>query len=801
MGNDENVPVSEWRSVALVAVVLCLGWGIQFAFGDAATQPGLTIDVSAPIAAPISGHLKMGGKNPDGVEINANSRYLTLGGKPWMPVMGEIHYVRVPNAEWEDEILKMKAGGINVVSMYCIWIYHEEVEGKFDWTGDRDLRRFVQLCAKHGLYVYARIGPWCHGEVRNGGFPDWLPAKFKRTRRDDSSLTYTRGWYSALAAQLKGLLYKDGGPVIGIQLDNETGNQPAYLESLKKLAVEVGFDVPLYSYTGWNHSRGPADEMIPFYGGYPDGFWLTDNGISRSGRRQYVFTHILDDANITEHLTGRPGSITLTSESRYPYVTCEIGGGMAISYARRLTISADDVAALPLVKMGSGANGLGYYMYHGGGDLIGEKSTLQESQATGYPNDLPEINYDFQAPIGQFGEIRESYHALRALHSFVKDFGPDLAPMGSFFPDAMPGSLADDATLRWAVRSDGHRGFIFINNYERGAVMPEHAGTQFMLKLAEGVQAVPPEPVDIPSGAYMIWPVNLDMNGTVLKSSTAQLLCRLDGKMPTFVFFEIPGVKAEFELGSEGLHAISAPGSFVVKSADGREARVMLITGEQAMHCWKANLWGEDRLLFSRAELIVDGQKVRLEATDPKDLRLGIFPPPATPPVADGRILAESNDGTMAIYSADVAAKHGSIIVGKSKSAGPARELKMGSAHKPVPPDDADFASAAIYQVRVPEDALKGVEDFRIRIDYTGDVARAYIGNRLIDDDFYSGHPWVIGLKRFGPEVLDKGLTLAILPMPKGSPIFIQDDPPPEGVATLNGVGAEIVYEVEIGHL
>ena len=223
------------------------------------------------------------------------------------------------------------------------------------------------------MYVYARIGPWCHGEVRNGGLPDWLLKQSKVIRRDDPTfLGYTRTWYSELHKQLEGLLYKDGGPVIGIQLDNETGNNPRYLGALKNLAVELGFDVPLYSYTGWNRSRGPADVMMPMYGGYPDGFWLTEPGISKSGRRQYVFTHILDDANITEHLTGRPGSLTLSGESRYPYLTCEIGGGMAIAYARRPLMTADDIATLPLVKIGSGANAPGYYMYHGGGDLIGK---------------------------------------------------------------------------------------------------------------------------------------------------------------------------------------------------------------------------------------------------------------------------------------------------------------------------------------------------------------------------------------------------------------------------------------------
>jgi hypothetical protein len=41
--------------------------------------------------------------------------------------MGEFHYSRYPESEWESEILKMKAGGVQIVSTYVIWIHHEEV--------------------------------------------------------------------------------------------------------------------------------------------------------------------------------------------------------------------------------------------------------------------------------------------------------------------------------------------------------------------------------------------------------------------------------------------------------------------------------------------------------------------------------------------------------------------------------------------------------------------------------------------------------------------------------------------------
>src|SRR5450432_3794473 len=192
--------------------------GIAFA-QTAPTVPAVqTIDLSQPDSAVMSGHLKMGGKNPRGIEINANNRYLTFDGKPWLPVMGEFHFSRYPRAQWEEEILKMKAGGIDIVSTYIFWIHHEEIEGEWDWAGNKDLRAFVQLCAKHGMLVYPRLGPWAHGEVRNGGFPDWLLQKCGKNVRKDTEpyLGEVRKFYTQIFEQLKGLLWRDGGPVIGI---------------------------------------------------------------------------------------------------------------------------------------------------------------------------------------------------------------------------------------------------------------------------------------------------------------------------------------------------------------------------------------------------------------------------------------------------------------------------------------------------------------------------------------------------------------------------------------------------------
>lgn len=52
---------------------------------------------------------------------------------------------------------------------------------------------------------------------------------------------------------------KDGGPVIGIQIENEYGHVgglqgpegEAHIRTLTAMAKEIGFDVPLYTATGW----------------------------------------------------------------------------------------------------------------------------------------------------------------------------------------------------------------------------------------------------------------------------------------------------------------------------------------------------------------------------------------------------------------------------------------------------------------------------------------------------------------------------------------------------------------------
>ena len=157
----------------LTKVLIIITAVVMISFSSFA-QKSYQVDVTKVRTDVKRGHLDLGGRNVKGDTISVNSFYLERNGKPFIPVIGEFHFSRYPHQYWDEEIKKMKAGGISMVATYVFWNMHEFKEGKFDWSGDLNVRHFTELCAKNGLDVLMRVGPFNHGEIRNGGLPDWL---------------------------------------------------------------------------------------------------------------------------------------------------------------------------------------------------------------------------------------------------------------------------------------------------------------------------------------------------------------------------------------------------------------------------------------------------------------------------------------------------------------------------------------------------------------------------------------------------------------------------------------------------
>ncbi|MEU4834577.1 beta-galactosidase [Streptosporangium sp. NPDC023615] len=730
------------------------------------------------------------GDEPDRPDaITVNSRHLSRGGVPWLPVMGEYHFSRYPAAEWREELLKMRAGGVGVVAAYVFWNIHEEVRGRCLWSGDRDLRRFVELCSRVGLDVVARIGPWGHGESRYGGFPDWLMAADCEPRTDDPRyLALVRPWFEQIGAQLRGLTRADGGPIVAVQVENELYDRPGHLLTIKRLARECGIDAPLWTATGWGHAQLPPGEVLPVFGGYPEAAWDdAHDGWPAQSRAHYFFGPGRDDDSIGADLreTGaapgeaadRPVPASGGEEhlTDYPFATCELGGGMYTSYHRRAIVATPDLAALALVKLGSGSSWQGYYLYHGASQKIGELSTLQESHATGYPNDCPVVNYDFQAPLGEYGQFRDSYRHLRLQHLWLACDGAALATMSLVMPDGAPSDPADRASLRWALRSDGESGFLFVNNHQPVETLPAHDDVRFAITIGGRELLIPSRPVPIPSGGYFAWPLNRPLGGTLLRWASAQVVCVLDGPEPVLVLTQTAGLPVELALDAATVASVDGPatairlGDDVVVSAlvpgldcllrvtapDGTTTRVLVLDEERALSAVRAPVAGQDRLVMCDSPVVPDGDHLIVYGDAP----LHVFPP-LDVPLGRGRTRPPIP-----------------VEATRLAEAGPPRapviDEATGRASAPV---DADFDDAAVHHLTVPQEAFDGAEELLLRLDWTGDVGRAYVGGRLVADQFWYGPVWEIGLRRFRDEVVRHGLEVRLLPLGPDAPVHLSPE-------------------------
>jgi beta-galactosidase len=825
--------MKKFKQAVLAAV--CLSFLPAFAilaFGfQQSAESIINIDAQRRIAPPETGYFHLGGVSKSGNSLSVNSRYIVKNSEPWLPVMGEFHFARYPEAYWEEEILKMKAGGVQVVSTYIFWIHHEEIEGQFDWSGRRNLRHFVELCGKHGMYVVVRIGPWDHGEVRNGGFPDWLLAKARVRTNDPAYLSYVRQFYSEIGKQLQGLYWNDDGPIIGVQLENEYGKRgpdagAAHISALKKLAVESGINPPLFTVTGWPSADFPPQEVIPVFGAYPDGFWQDFPGEAPPDEA-FLFT-LKRDINDKPADLARFAGQEDKAFAHDPYFLAEAGGGMELSYHRRPLVQPADIAAVNVTHVGSGANLFGYYMFHGGANPEAKLTTLQETHATGYPNDLPQISYDFQAPLGEYGQMHPSFRKLKLLHQFYSEFGPQLAPMVAFLPEQTPKGAADSDTVRSAVRTDGDGGFLFVNNYVHNLPMPERRGAAFRIRLPKETLQLPRKTADIPAGAYFVWPFNLEMGATRLVYSTAELLTKLDsGNSTYYVFFVIPGVMPEFAFNEKTAGKIAAGGAAEIREngnlyvsglkpgtgdaisiqpPTGKTIHILLLSQEQAEDLWKIQLNGKQYLLLSSADVFFDDATLYLRSRENSALAFSIFPALSVEPKANAPLGKSGSDGIFTSYAASVESRTFDIHWTQTQPAGHADPVQTSSLQRKVPvavvPDDSAFKNAAAWRITMPAHEITGLSDVFLRINYVGDIGRLYEGPRLLDDDFFHGDTWEIGLKRFAP-LAGQNLTLDVLPLRKDAPIYFSPRATPDfgsagQISEVRTITAVPEYEVRI---
>lgn len=331
-------------------------------------------------------------KNTKSFEIRDG--HFWLNGKQFNIYSGELHYPRVPSQYWKHRLQMMKAMGLNTVTTYVFWNYHEESPGKWNFSGEKDLQKFIKTAQEVGLYVIIRPGPYVCAEWEFGGYPWWLQKDKNLEIRTDNKafLKECEKYINQLAKEIIPLQINNGGSIIMVQAENEFGSYVAqrkdisleqhrkYSHKIKDLLVKSGISVPFFT----------SDASSLFKGGSIEGALPTANGESNIETLK---------KSINEYHGGKG-----------PYMVAEYYPGWLDHWAEPFVkVSTEDVVKQTELYLKNGIS-FNYYMIHGG-------TNFGFTSGANYDKDhdiQPDItSYDYDAPISEAGWATPKYDALR----------------------------------------------------------------------------------------------------------------------------------------------------------------------------------------------------------------------------------------------------------------------------------------------------------------------------------------------------------------------------------------------------
>jgi beta-galactosidase len=327
-----------------------------------------------------------------------------LDGKPFVMVSGELHPARIPVEYWQHRIRMAKAMGCNTIACYVFWNYHEPHEGQFDFsTENRDIARFVGLCAQEGLWVLLRPGPYVCAEWEFGGLPPYLlrTPDLKVRCMDPRYMAAAEHYLRALARIVKPLMWDAGGPVLMVQVENEYGsfgNDRTYMKRLREIWRSAGINGPFYT------ADGATTYMLE--AGSLEGAAV---GLDPGARAE----------NFALAKRMRPGVPVFSAET-YPGWLTHWGEKWARPSTEKLLA---EVGFLLENKLS-----FNLYVVHGGTNF--GFTAGANSGGEGYEPDI--TSYDYDAPIDEQGRPTAKYHALREL---LGKYGAGSLPA---LPDPVP---------------------------------------------------------------------------------------------------------------------------------------------------------------------------------------------------------------------------------------------------------------------------------------------------------------------------------------------------------------------------
>ncbi|KAI4880206.1 hypothetical protein NFI96_020531 [Prochilodus magdalenae] len=328
-------------------------------------------------------------------------------------ISGSIHYSRIPRVYWKDRLLKMYMAGLNAIQTYVPWNFHEAVPGHYDFSGDRDLAHFLQLCKDLGLLVILRPGPYICAEWDMGGLPYWLLKNKDIVLRssDPGYLTAVDKWMGKLLPMMKPFLYQNGGPIITVQVENEYGSYYTcdfdyYRHLVQLFRYHLGEEVVLFTTDGGSLGYLKCGAMQGLYTTVDFGPGANVTAAFEAQRHAQPYGPLLlHSFSSIQLMQDKNLGLVLKIPDDFQ-VNSEFYTGWLDHWGAPHSVTPTEVVVKSLTEMlDMGAN-VNMYMFIGG-------TNFGYWNGANTPYAPQPTSYDYDAPLTEAGDLTKKYFAIR----------------------------------------------------------------------------------------------------------------------------------------------------------------------------------------------------------------------------------------------------------------------------------------------------------------------------------------------------------------------------------------------------
>jgi len=443
-----------------------------------------------------------------------------IDGQPSFIYSGEMHLFRVLPEQWADRLLKIRRCYLNTMGAYLAWNWHETEPDQFDFSGSKDLDRFLTLAEEAGLKVFIRPGPFICAEWDYGGLPGWLMKEGCEVRTtEETYLGFVRRWYQNVNPILRKHLYTQGGGIVLYQIENEDWwSDVPYALRLLDMVREDGIDVPITT----NENPGVrGTEIIDTFDDYP---------LPWQPNHPYMFVPEGVEYKLEKLRRTQPDKPMMYAEFECGWFAL-VGEDLPTCRIGEIPLAWTD--ALTKTVIGMGINALNNYMFCGGTNFA-------------YNQARPNISsHDWMAPVGEWGQLSPGYYVLRRIGGFIETLGPQLA-LCQPRHDLTEGNGEEVTVFK---RVGERSAFLFPRNIGAAPVT-----RHFQITLPQsGESLVFPRngTYDLAAHSAAVLPVNVELipDGPTLLYSTSQLFRVCGNKDEVMVvLYERPGFAGEVVL-------------------------------------------------------------------------------------------------------------------------------------------------------------------------------------------------------------------------------------------------------------